>query len=54
MQDMQCMVNYDSNYVTLAGHQDHFYELDITSGEIYQREVILVLFLFTVIFICCE
>eukprot|EP00794_Sanderia_malayensis_P005348 gene5348-6019_t len=39
MQDMQCMVHYDSNYVTLAGHQDHFYELDITTGEVYPSEV---------------
>lgn len=39
MQYMQCMVHYDSNYVTLAGHQDRFYEVDMTSGELYQREV---------------
>ena len=39
MQDMQCMVHYDSSYVTVAGHQDHFYEIDMTAGEVYPREV---------------
>ncbi|XP_065071436.1 PAN2-PAN3 deadenylation complex catalytic subunit PAN2-like [Rhopilema esculentum] len=39
MHNMQCMVHYDSNYVTIAGHQDHFYEVDMTSGEVYQREI---------------
>ncbi len=41
MQDMQCMVHYDSNYVTLAGHQDHFFEMDMTTGEVYPKEVML-------------
>ena len=41
MHNMQCMVHYDSNYVTIAGHQDHFYEVDMASGEVYQREVTL-------------
>ena len=45
MQDMLCMVHYDNNYVTIAGHQDHFYELDMTSGEAYQREVLCISFL---------
>ena len=45
MQDMLCMVHYDNNYVTIAGHQDHFYELDMTSGEVYQREVIFYFYL---------
>ena len=39
MQDMQCMLHQESTYVLLAGHQEHFYELDMTSGEVYPREV---------------